>query len=184
MDMIRTLTAVTAGANTPAPAVQVQPDAMAVIAEIAASERLTVSERTALTKVAVEIDQFINAQPIRAANLAQVAGLGMYLRQTSATTIPRWNVMTALRTYGLNIDHEAAARPSNVEVAAQQAQAQMEQIARASRSVSLETALAVAARTVASQPIAQQQTAPAPKAAPVAKAPEPAAEAPRIEKIV
>jgi hypothetical protein len=184
MDTLRALNAVTVGTSGPAAALpQVQADTLAVIAEIAASERLTASERSALTKVAVDIDQFINAQPIRAANLAQVAGLGMYLRQTSATTIPRWNVMTALRTYGLNLGPEVA-RPSNAEVAAQQAQAQLEQVARSSRNVSLETALAVAARTAASMPVAQQPVAPAPKPAPVAESTDTDAAPARVEKIV
>lgn len=179
MDTIRALNAVAAGTNSPAAALR--PDAMAIIAEVASSERLTAAERTVLVAATVDIDQFITAQPQRAANLAQVAGLGMYLRQTSATTIPRWNVMTALRTYGLNIDHDAP-RPDNAAAAAQAVAQKLEAVARSSRNVSLDTALAVAARTVASQPVAVQ-AAPVAKPAPVPKA-EASAPAPRVEKIV
>ena len=149
MDMVRAVQAVIGGPSGPAAALDVQPDTRAVISQIAASEGITESQRSALVAVAVDIDAYINAQPLRAGALDQVAGLGVYLNQTSTNTVPRWTVLTALRTYGLNQagSTPAVSSEATAQQADQQATASLESVARSARSVSLDTALAtVAAR--------------------------------------
>ena len=169
---------VTAAAALPE-AVAPQADARAVITDIAQNEALAPVERAALVDAAMAIDQFIASQPDRAGNLDQVVGLGVYLSKTSATTWPRWNVMTALRAYGLNLK-EQPSQPAPTEAqAAQQVQARLEGVARGSRQVSLDTALAVARAPTA--PVIQHVAATvAPKAVTTpapAPAPTPAAHA-------
>lgn len=156
MDVLRALIGGANGGTVTAIATPVVPpiqaDTRAVISQIAADSSISPPERVALTQIAVDIDRYIQSQPLRAGNLDQVAGLGIYLSKTSATTWPRWNVMTALRAYGLNLNESVAGPAPSEQAAARQVAAQLEAIARTARNVSAETATVQA-------PVAVQQAA-------------------------
>lgn len=163
MDQVRAVTMAMQGSGGPVAALQA--DARAVVAQVAENTGLSEGERVALVAATVEIDQFITAQPARSDALSQVVGLGTYLRSTSTKSIPRWNVMTALRAYGLNLTEDYATPKPKVsqEVAVQQVQSRLESVARASRNVSLETAVAAARATpqpAAKAPVAKADSAP------------------------
>lgn len=186
MSNIIALNAVTAGATNPAAAldsITISPDALAVVSEIAANTGLSASERGSLIQTTAAIDQFVTAQPDRAGALSQVSGLGVYLRQTSSASWPRWSVLTALRSYGLNLTETQRVDPAPTqEQAVQHVRQQLETVARASRDVSLDTAIAV---TRAVAPVVQQAPAPAPRAAaPKAETSAPSSEGHSVVKFV
>lgn len=166
MDQVRAVTVAVQGASGPVAALQA--DARAVVAQVADNTGLSEGERVALVAATVDIDQFISAQPARSDALAQVVGLGTYLRSTSTKSIPRWNVMTALRAYGLNLTEDYAApkaKPVQAE-AVQQVRAKLEHVARASRDVSLDTAVAAAKAAPVVAKAAPVKVESAPKVAP------------------
>lgn len=156
MDALQAVSVVQAGLTAPAVALDaVQPDTRAVISQIAASEGITADQRTALVAVAMDIDAYIQAQPMRSGALDKVSGLGVYLNTTSTHTVPRWNLLTALRAYGLNLTEKPSVSHEQTAVNAQQ---QLEAVARQARGVSLDTALATVAaqsRAVQAAPVVQ-----------------------------
>ncbi len=164
---VRALNALTGGYNaTVAAAVPV--DTRALISEIATTTSLSDGERSGLISAIAKVDQnLIGAS--RATVLEQVQNLGIYLRNTSVNeSFPRWSMMTALRAYGMNLQ-EKSPEPA---VTASKILSQLDQIAQASRGVSLETAVAVAARP-----------APLPVVAVDNAETAPVDDGPRIEKI-
>lgn len=162
---IRALSQISGGA-TSASAVNVPADSRALVSEIAASAGLSDGQRGGLIAAVAAADSGLSMAE-RAAALERIQRLGIYLRNTGNEGFPRWTMMTALRSYGMNLTSEAAA-PSAVTQALQQAVADT--------GVSVQTAVAVAATM-----------APAPAPRPVVKAAEvvaPAADGvARVEKI-
>lgn len=153
-----------AGAGSSASAVAVPADSRAMIREIAASTRLSETQKTSLVAAVAAADSGLAD---RSAALARAQMLGLYLRNTGNDGFPRWSMMTALRAYGMNLT-ESAAAPAAMQQALQSAVAETQ--------VSVETAVAVA-RTMAPPPT------PAPTSAPKAAAKAPAADVPVVAKV-
>ena len=166
MDNSVALSMVTAGAASPAAALDsVSADVAAVVNEIAANTGLSDAERASLIQTTAAIDQFVTAQPDRAGVLAQVSGLGVYLRETSSSSWPRWSVLTGLRAYGLNLTEAQRVDPAPTQAQAVAAvRQQLETVARNSRGVSLDTAMAVAKVVAPAVHVAAPVKVAAPKA--------------------
>lgn len=144
----------------------VAPAVRNVLAEIASNPVLTDVERTALVAATATAGQISNVSMAELA-LETVSSTGIYLRNTGGSTSPRWQVLTALRAYGLNLSEQAHAkpRPSDAQLAAQ-VNAQLNAVVRASRGDSLEQVQAVAkAVQAAPPPVVSAPPRPAPKAA-------------------
>lgn len=86
MDAVRALVGGITGGKPPAAAYQ---------AQVAQTARPVAQVREAAP---VDLQKFIAAEP--------VANLGTYLNKTQSDNIPRWEVLTALRAYGLNVNAE------------------------------------------------------------------------------
>ncbi len=145
-----------------------------VLAEIASNPVLTDVERTALVAATATASR-ISDVSIAELALETVSTTGIYLRSTGGATSPRWQVLTALRAYGLNLSEQrhAEPRPNDAQLAAQ-VNAQLNTVVRASRGDSLDQVQAMAkAVQAAPQPVVTQ--APRPVAKPAAENVQPAA---------
>lgn len=135
---IRVMSQLTGAASGSAAAV-VPADTRALISDIANSEALTESARSGLIAAAAQIDSGLTGA-VRTEALAQVQGLGIYLRNSGTEGYPRWPMMTALRTYGMNLTNNGgggqAAVISNLK-------SQLEHIAQG-HGVSLQKAISAA----------------------------------------
>lgn len=149
-------------------AVSIPADSRAVVADVSTSTELTDSERTQLVQAVAAVDAGISSPSLRSDVLEHVSRLGFYLKNTSDEGWPRWNVLTGLRVYGLNLDAStqgapsAAAQPQapqpDEQVVAQQVKAKLDGVARSSRGVSLEH-VAAAVKTAKSAPVASAKSA-------------------------
>lgn len=114
-------------------------DSRAVVTSIAQMTEISPAVRTELVQAVAAIDAGGLVGELRKQSLNQINNLGVYLKQTSSEGWPRWNVLTALRTYGLNIENTAPAAPKQTEqVLARAVQQHLEGVARRERGVSLE----------------------------------------------
>ncbi len=150
------------GGYAQASGVAVPGDSRALIMEIAVSTRLNERERSSLIAAVAAADNGLTGMN-RAEALQQVQNLGLYLRNTGNEGFPRWTMMTALRSYGMNIQQDLATPDAFTNI--------LQNIAQM-RQVSVEYALKVAATA---QP---QPQAPVAAQAPVAES-----AAPRVETI-
>lgn len=138
------------GSGVPA----VSPNVRQVLSDIASNTALSDGDRTAMVAAVAEA-QGIKDSVVQAQILAQVQGLGVYVRHTNDEGFPRWNVMTTLRVYGLNLK-QGQGGASDAVVAAR-VQQKLESVAQG-RGVSVQQAVAVAN---AAQQAAEVQQAPA-----------------------
>lgn len=159
------------GASSSAAALTLPVDARAVIGEIAGNEALSDGEKGGLIAAVATVDQGLSGNA-RSVGLAQIQGLGVYLRNTGNDGFPRWSMMTALRAYGLNLATTSAVPVQPQPVVQAAVQSQLNDIAQSSRGVSLNTALAVA------------QATPAPVVKAAAKAAPATSSVPHVEKVV
>ncbi len=130
------------GASGPSAALpQVAPDIRNLLTQIAEAPGLMAAERTALVQATATASSIVNPD-LRAAALRQVSGMGLYLSKTGDSGLPRWTVLTALRTYGLNLQ-TTAPKAASVEQNAQVAQQVAQQVAAAgaNRGISVQQAL-------------------------------------------
>jgi hypothetical protein len=126
-----------AGANSSAAAVAVPADSRAVINEIAGSTTLTDSARSGLIAAVAAVDSGLSGAT-RSSALAQVQGLGIYLRNSGTDGYPRWPMMTALRAYGMNLTNNGG---GGQEAVISNLKSHLEQIAQG-HGVSLQKAIA------------------------------------------
>ncbi|PZP39172.1 MAG: hypothetical protein DI585_04960 [Pseudomonas fluorescens] len=126
-----------AGGNTSAVALSVPVDTRAFISEVASSGSLTDAERSGLISAVALADSTLTGGA-RAQVVQQIQSLGLYLRNTGNSGFPRWTMMTALRSYGMNLSAEQA--ESGAMAAIQQKMQQAVQ----GRGVSVEAAIAAA----------------------------------------
>jgi hypothetical protein len=137
------------------------------ITAIANDTALSPSERSALVGAVAGFDQSVSTKSTRAALFAQVEGFGTYLRNTSSNSWPKWEHMTALRVYGLNL--ESGKKSFTEEAAAAQMQVRLENIAQSSRGQSVQQLVAASRAAVEARAVVVD--APKPKAAPAPDAP-------------
>ena len=145
------------GSYAGAAGVAVPGDSRALITEIAMSTRLSERERSGLIAAVAAADSGL-AGLNRTEALQQVQNLGLYLRNTGNEGFPRWTMMTALRSYGMNIQQDLAAPEGFTNLLQNLAQ---------TRQVSVDYALRVVAeRQTQAAPVAEVAV----QAAPVAEA--------------
>ncbi|PIZ30068.1 MAG: hypothetical protein COY40_05530 [Alphaproteobacteria bacterium CG_4_10_14_0_8_um_filter_53_9] len=156
-------------AALPAASSQISARAAAVVSAVAADTRLSTPERTSLVQAVARFDQAQISKSTKDVLFGQVEGLGTYLRNTGNTSWPRWQQLTALRVYGLNIEQGAKSDVEEVVIA--QTKELLNSLAQSSRNVSLQTAVTAPAPAAAPTApvqvaVAQPAAAPVPVAAP------------------
>ncbi|MBI1308764.1 MAG: hypothetical protein GC129_02750 [Proteobacteria bacterium] len=122
-------------------------DTRQVLAGIAGNTSISPQVRTELVQAVAAADS-VGESSLRSDLMSQVGGLGVYFSQTKSEGWPRWDVLTALRTYGLNLKANQQVGGSGVEVA-RSAQAKLEQVARKEGGVSMEQVQVVVKQTAA-----------------------------------
>lgn len=159
---VRALTSIQGAQTGPAAAlaVEVPSNAQQVLNDLATNGGLTESELTALSVATARVAQSVASPELQKVALAQISSTGLFLRSTDTQGLPRWNVMTALRTYGLNKPEPKPSVATDAQVV-QQVRQQLDTVVRESRGVSLDEAVAVAR-------VVQQQAQAPVKPAPVA----------------
>jgi hypothetical protein len=175
---IRSLPAVLQGASSPAtPVPNVSSAVRNVLTNIATLPNLSDAQRSSLVAATATASQIVDIT-ISEVQLETISSTGIYLSNTSGTSWPRWQVLTALRAYGLNLTEKPVApAPQAVQApyaqVVAQVQAQLNTLVQEARTAAPQQAQAVSQKAAA--PVVQQQTvaqAPAPTAKP---APKPAA---------
>lgn len=114
-------------------------DSRAALTQIAQMTEVPPAVRTELVQAVAMVDAGGLVGQLRSQALSQINSTGMYLKQTSSEGWPRWNVLTALRTYGLNIENTAPSAPRQTEqVLARAVQQHLDGVTRRERGVSVE----------------------------------------------
>jgi hypothetical protein len=166
---IRSSLPVSTGASAPAAALpQVSAQVRSVLATIASATTTSDSQKQALVAATATASQIADVNVAEIA-LETVSTTGIYLRNTGSEGWPRWQVLTALRAYGLNLTEKPAAPVPNDAALAAQVQQQVANVLREARNVSVaqatqavQSAPAPAAQVVQAAPV---QATPAPRAA-------------------
>jgi hypothetical protein len=106
-----------AGPVSGASAVTIAADLQQTLTTIAQTPNLSGAQRSSLTQAVATVAQSVQTTAVRVQTLNQITNMGIYLATTQPEGFPRWNVMTALRAYGLNLQQT----PKLLEQAAVQA---------------------------------------------------------------
>jgi hypothetical protein len=128
---------------------------------------LSTSEINALSAAVAQVDSGVQSPHLRQALFSQVAGVGMFFRNSDTNGFPRWPVMTALRVYGLNLSTVNSQPEEAVAVQVQQTLSAAAQ----SRGATLDQALAQANGARVVGPVVAEQASPAPRVPAKAAAP-------------
>lgn len=155
---VRVLTSIQGGPQSPVAALapEVPSNAQQVLTELATSGGLSESELTALSIATARVAQSVASPELQQVALAQISSTGLFLRSTDTQGLPRWNVMTALRSYGLNRP-DPKPNPATDAQVVQQVRQQLENVVRESRGVSLNQAIAAVRPTPVQQHVASSE---------------------------
>lgn len=141
-----------------ASSVSIASDLQQTLTTIAQTPNLSDAQRSSLTQALATVAQSVQSSALRSQTLSKVTNMGIYLATTQPEGFPRWNVMTALRAYGLNLQQT----PKLLEQAAVQAvQQQLNALAEQVRPVVAESPAVIAtlSTNLPSAPVAQKAIA-------------------------
>jgi len=138
--------------------VSIASDLQQTLTTIAQTPNVSDAQRRTLIQAVATVAQSVQSSALRAQTLNQVTNMGIYLATTQTEGFPRWNVMTALRAYGLNLQQT----PKVLEQAAVQAvQQQLSALAEQVRPVVVESPAVITTQSASlpSAPIAPKAVA-------------------------